>query len=284
MSIVEGLQDLLRNDAQLPTLPSVIFQLQQVLADEDAGGAEVAAVIERDPALTARLLRAANSVAFGGGREQLVSVLAAVQRLGLGQVRTVCLALSIVRAFENRRRRLDPQAFWWHCAAVGSASRYLWERLHGKRGVEDAYVAGLLHDVGILLLDQYFSEEFDSVCLGREDLDLPLWQQEEDAFGIDHGRVGGLLLGAWRLPATVVDAVSCHHRPREAPEAHVALARVVYAAEACCRALGLGLSLEGQADEPAAEALSALGFGADEVPRIMEELEGVAASATSVVG
>lgn len=285
LTFIQGLQALLRSGTDLPTLPDVVFRLHAVLDDEHASGHDVAAVIERDPALTARLLRVANSAAFSRGGDRLASPLAAIQRLGISQVRAICLVLAVVQAFGERRRSFDPRAFWRHSAAVGAVARTLWERLHGRGpAADDAYVAGLLHDVGVLILDQFFSAEFDAVLSAREELDIPLWQQEEDQLGMDHGQVGGLLLGSWSLPAAVVDAVTSHHTPREAPEPHLALCRVVHASEAVCAALGAGLPHEGPSDVPAAEALQLLGFGAGELEALLGELRATATAGRDAIG
>jgi HD-like signal output (HDOD) protein len=121
-TFIEGLQRLLKTGDQLPTLPTVVFQLHAALDDENVTTSQVAAIIERDVALTARLLRAANSAAFARGPGQVTTVSAAIQRLGLSQVRSLCLVLAVVQAF-GRGRGLDHEALWAHSAAVGLVAR-----------------------------------------------------------------------------------------------------------------------------------------------------------------
>jgi HD-like signal output (HDOD) protein len=273
-SFIEGLHGLLKSGTQLPTLPTVVFQLHAVLDDDRKGPADVAAVIERDPALTTRLLRAANSALYSRGTDRVASVYAATQRIGLGQVRALCLVLAVVQAFGSRRRALSHEALWSHSGAVGAVARYLYGEAGrpGALSADDVYVAGLLHDVGLLVLDQFFPEDFDRLAALRQEIELPLWQHEEDLLGMDHGDVGGLLLGSWSLPTAVVDAVTYHHRTAEAPEQHRGVCQTVHAAEVICTELGRGLEDELPIGAEAQAALAALGIATTRVPALEPEL------------
>jgi HD-like signal output (HDOD) protein len=259
--IITGMRELLAKGENLPTLPTVVFHLHRVLDDERAGAADVAAIIERDPSLTARLLRAANSAAFSRPGERIASVHAAVARLGINQVRAVCIVLAVVKAFRSRQGGLDHQAFWVHSAAVGMVARQLWERFGADTAIsgDDVYVAGLLHDAGLLILEQHFPREFLEVLSVRSAHGGHLWQAEEAHLGMDHGAVGGLLLGRWALPPFLAEAVTNHHHPHQADEHLQGIARVVQAAEVLCTEAGVGLPEEGAADCSASDVLTELG-------------------------
>lgn len=280
---IEGLQGLLKSGTQLPTLPTVVFQVHAVLDDDRKGAADVAAVIERDPALTTRLLRAANSALYSRGGDRVASVYAATQRIGLNQVRGLCLVLAVVQAFGSRRRALSHEALWAHSGAVGAVARYLWVGTRAP-GVpaDDVYVAGLLHDVGLLVLDQFFSEDFDRLAALRQEIELPLWQHEEDLLGMDHGEVGGLLLGSWSLPPAVVDAVTYHHRPDDAPEKHRKVCEVVQAAELLCSEEGWGLPDEHPLGAEGRATLAGLGFPPEQVPAIIEDVRAISERAADI--
>jgi HD-like signal output (HDOD) protein len=140
-------------------------------------------------------------------------------------------------------------------------------------------VAGLLHDVGLLVIDQFFPDEFDRLAALRQEIELPLWQHEEDLLGMDHGDVGGLLLGSWSLPPAVVDAVTYHHRPHEAPEQHRGVCQTVHAAEVLCTELGRGLSDEQPMGAESSTALAALGVVPDRFPALREDAERITAQA-----
>ena len=278
--IVNGMRELLERGEQLPTLPTVVFQLHRVLEDEHAGMGEVAAIIERDPALTTRLLRAANSAAFSRGGDRVGSVATAVSRLGVSQIRAICLVLAVVKSFRSRAGGLDHRAFWVHSAAVGMTARYLWSSFGSDPAIsaDDLYVAGLLHDTGLLVLEQFFPEEFAGVLSARAAAGGRLWQTEEEELGMDHGAVGGLLLGRWSLPPHVAEAVTNHHHPHQAEEQFQTVSRMVQAAEVLCTEHGAALADEGSADYSTEDVLTELGLDdADiasviaEVPRLAEK-------------
>ena len=275
---VENLRSLLDTSRQLPTLPTVVFQLKRALDSDTASSQQVAAVIERDPSLTASLLRAANSAAMVGlGGERIASVQAAIARLGLRQVRSIGIALAMVKAFKSDHRGLDHERFWIHSAAVGMLAEQLWLRLNVVSELlpDDVYVAGLVHDVGILVLDQFFPEEFAGVRGLLETVDRPRAVCEQAQLGMDHGAIGGMLLGKWGLPDVVTDTVSYHHNPGGAPEDSQLATQVIGAAEAACTERELGLVEEGPADCPALDRLLELGLDQDEVAEVWDDLERV---------
>jgi len=276
--IINGMRDLLARGENLPTLPTVVFQLHRVLDDEHVGARDVAQIIERDPALTARLLRTANSAAFSRGGDRIGSVSNAVARLGVNQIRAICIVLAVVKAFNSRSGGLNHQRFWIHSAAVGMTARRLWERFGRDPMIsaDDLYVAGLLHDAGLLVLEQHFPKEYAEV---RDALALSagrLWQVEEEHLGMDHGAVGGLLLGRWSLPQFLCEAVTNHHHPHQADERVQAVCRMVQAAEVLCTESGAALSEEGQADCSANDVLTELGAAESEIEEVAAEIPGLA--------
>ncbi len=276
--IINGMRELLAKGENLPTLPTVVFHLHRVLDDERAGAADVAAIIERDPSLTARLLRAANSAAFSRPGERIASVHAAVARLGVNQVRAVCIVLAVVKAFKSRQGGLDHQAFWVHSAAVGMIARRLWERFGEDPAIsgDDVYVAGLLHDAGLLILEQHFPREFLEALAVRSAHGGQLWQAEESHLGMDHGAVGGLLLGRWALPPFLAEAVTNHHHPHQADDHLQGICRVVQAAEVLCTEAGVGLAEEGGPDCSSADVLTELGADEETIAAIALEVPGLA--------
>lgn len=280
--IINGMRDLLARGEDLPTLPTVVFQLHRVLDNERAGTGEVARIIERDLALTARLLRAANSATLAKARgNRIGSVSAAVSRLGVNQVRAVCIVLAVVKAFHDRTGGLDHQEFWIHSAAVGMTARRLWERLGSDPTIsaDDIYVAGLLHDAGLLVIEQHFPREFAEVLSSRATLNSRLWQVEEDHLGMDHGAVGGLLLGRWSLPAFISEAVTNHHHPNQADEQFQRVCRIVQAAETLCTEGGAGLPEEGPADRSVSDVLGELGLPDEEAELLLQDVPAIAEKA-----
>jgi HD-like signal output (HDOD) protein len=195
--------------SSLPTLPDLMIQVQRALANELGGLDDLARIIERDPGLTARLLRVANSPAFNIGSE-VTTISAAVGRLGIKQVRALCMAVGVVQAFAGSGKGLDHARYWEHSAAVGLVAERLAQASPLHSGVDGAevYVAGLLHDVGLLLLDQFFAMDFATIRQETDDELTGIWHVENRRLGLDHGEIGGRLLSHWKLPDPVVAAVT----------------------------------------------------------------------------
>ncbi len=244
---------------QLPTLPALLVQVQQALANEMGGLQELARVIERDPPLAARMLRVANSAAFSSGAE-VTTITAAVARLGMKHVRSLVMAVGVVRAFGGRDSSLDHARYWEHSAAVGLVAERLAQLSKRNAGVDgaEAYVAGLLHDVGLLVLDQFFPAEFAAVRQETEADGRGVWHVEVARLGMDHGDIGGQLLAHWRLPVPVVSAVTHHHHPGEGPALAGPIGQLVWAAESLCSACGLELDAEGAAEVAPRDVLAVL--------------------------
>lgn len=254
-----NLEALLASGKQLPTLPVLVVQVQRALANEMSGLRDIGEIIERDPALTARLLRVANSVMFSRG-DPVNSIGVAVGRLGMGHVRSLCLAVGVVRAFGDSGQRLDHKRYWEHSAAVGMVAERLADlsKRYARVDGAEAYTAGLLHDVGLLVTDQFFPEEFAGV---QEEMDfegVARWRTEMNRLGMDHGAIAGRVLDRWQLPATVRAAVASHHQPETAPQEATDLAHLVWGVEALCTASGLELPQEGNAEVSPTEVFDRL--------------------------
>jgi len=274
---IQELNELLQRKEELPTLPDVVFQLHAALEDENVSQGQIADIIERDPALTARMLRVGNSALFNTGVE-ISTVLGAIQRLGIREVRATCIVLSVVKCFSDKGTGLNHQMFWDHCAAVGLVTRLLWKKLKkfgGPVGADDLYVAGLLHDVGLLLLDQFFPEKFKETQEVRELSGDPLWKSEDLVLGMDHGEIGGLLLGCWQLPESLTRIVAAHHNPDSGPEEIRDAAMVVNVAEEVCGKEGSSWSLEGSVELDPAEKVASLGMEAGDVDDVLQALEDI---------
>ncbi len=258
------LEGLFTSGKQLPTLPSLVLEVQRALANEMSGLRDIGAIIERDPALTARVLRVANSTAFSRG-DAVTTVRDAIGRLGIANVRALCLTVGIVRAFGQNAGGLDHARYWEHSAAVGLVAERLagLSRRYGSVDDGEAYTAGLLHDVGLLIEDQFFSGDFAEVQSATDADMAPRYRVEIDLLGMDHGGIGGRMLERWALPAVVQWSVACHHRPEDAPAEAAALAAIVWGAEALCTAAGLELAQEGSGDVAPAEVFERLDIAPD---------------------
>lgn len=229
----------------VPTLgspPAVYQRLVEVLDDPRSGPHEVAAVLGQDPALTARLLRLANSAYFAFDRP-VDSVHQAVSFIGLTHVRDVALATSVTSAF----REVPPdlihlEDFWRHSVAVGIGARML-AGIRRETNVERFFVAGMLHDVGRLVLFVSAPEAARAVLELARERECLLYEAEMELTGIDHGTIGGALMERWNMSASLVECVALHHRPQQA-QAHQVETATIHLADLIANALRLGRSGE----------------------------------------
>lgn len=271
---IEELTYILLKGEDLPTLPDVVLQLHGALDDDLVGDIQIADIVDRDPAIAARLLRIANSALLSRG-DEVVTVLNAVKRLGVRQIRSVCLVVAVVKSFQYQEGAFDHRRFWEHCAAVGRIARTLGRCIGIKEPVnpDDLYIAGLLHDVGLLLLDQFFTDHLKEIIEVRDLSGDPLWKCEDLVIGMDHGEVGGLLLGRWSLPQSTVKCVSAHHRSDTVDDDYQTACAVVQAAETICNCHGVGLEFEESTEEDVVAALEPLALSEAVVESVLEEAD-----------
>lgn len=208
--------------AQLPPLPAAVRAVLGELDEGTASVGQVATLLQRDPALTARVLRLANS-AFYGVPGRVASVHDAINLIGLRSLRSLVVTAGVTQALPRSvPAGFDTAAFWRHTVATASAARAM-ASAHGL-DEELTYTAGLLHDVGALALAAHFPDTSDD----------PAPASAGTALG--HAEVGAIVAAHWHLPATVVQAIACHHRPAEAVPS--VLVDVVHVADALAHGLG----------------------------------------------
>jgi putative nucleotidyltransferase with HDIG domain len=209
----------------LPTFPAVASRLIEEVARPDATSEEIGRILSRDPALTARTLKLANSDFYGFPRK-VGSVDLAVLVLGTHTIRDLVLTSSVLQALGKTGSSLE--GLLSHSMACGIAARALAERAK-YRLTGDAYAAGLLHDVGKVVLRQADPERLDQVLARCRAENVAAAEAEQELFGSDHAEVGGWLAERWGLPADIVEAIACHHRP-DAATRNPALASLVHIA------------------------------------------------------
>jgi putative nucleotidyltransferase with HDIG domain len=233
-------EDIILSVSQVASLPQVFMKVEEVLDDPDSSSADLARVIEEDPSLTARLLRLVNSP-FYGFVAKVETVNSAITVMGTQQLRELVLACSVLRAFEGvSSELLNMELFWRHSIACGSVARLL-ATLRGESNVERFLVAGLLHDIGRLVLLMERPRQFAEVLAAGQEAETPLFELEQDAFGFDHALLGSLLLKHWKLSPRLIEAVQFHHAPGQSRNFSIDTA-IVHFSDVVTHALALGAS------------------------------------------
>lgn len=214
----------------LVTLPQVFLRINRLVDDPDSSLSDIAKVVSQDPSFTVRLLRVANSP-FYGFPSAIDSVDKAVSVIGTTQIRNLALSMSVANSFAGLPNDLvSMDNFWRHSLYCALISRALARKLRGC-DPSVVFTAGLLHDIGELIMFNRLPEEAKNsllLVLDQAD-DLSIYQAEQQIIGFDHAMVGGKLASYWGLPPLLVECIACHHAidkaaryPRETALVHLA--------------------------------------------------------------
>ncbi|HCG04072.1 MAG TPA: HD family phosphohydrolase, partial [Desulfovibrio sp.] len=229
------LDELLRHPPELPYDPGLLRELFDTTRDDSlAPLSAVAGVVNKAQGLATRVLSLANS-AYYGLQSEVTSVQRAVAVLGMAEIRALVLALGVSRMIDRSRlpAGFDLREYWIHQLSVAAGCRLLARRLPGC-DAETCYTAGLLHDLGKLLIAAYRPDDWAAIRQMARDENLMDSEAEELRLGLDHGVVGARLLSFWDLPMALTEPINWHHAPHLAGE-HERAALVVHVADATLR-------------------------------------------------
>lgn len=235
---------LARRVDKLLALPAVVQRVMSITADPRSGARELGIAIQADPAVTATVLRKANSAYFGK-KERISDIQEAIVRLGFIQTRSLVVGMSMIHLFAKGQRSVgfNRLEFWRHSLAVAILGKMLAERA-AYPAPDLAFISGLLHDVGKILLDEYYGSEFEQAALlSLKDL-IPMRAAERQVLETDHAEIGWAILELWRFPTVITTAVGRHHDlpgPEERMDAQQRkLCGVIHAANRLAKAVGEG--------------------------------------------
>ncbi len=242
----------------LPTLPVIVQQIQSLLASPRSSMAQIATVIARDQAISTKVVRLINSAFYGLG-QPVSSIQQAIVLLGLTTVKNLVVGVSIVKTFDKAGTAslFDREKFWMHCFACAMGAKALAKRL-GLEEPEDYFLAGLLHDIGVLILDQYAHHEFVDILQkairGKRDYSAV----EKEVMGITHGEIGEILASKWKIPLFLSQSMRHHHVPLfQNPELSASLDKIAMVHIADYQAIvhGIGMGIACPASACSAEAM-----------------------------
>ncbi len=202
---------ILESITDLPTLPSVYFKVNQLLQDKQAGIENVAHVIEMDPGMSASILRLVNS-AFYGLPAKSQSISQAVMILGFNAVKNAVVSVAVLDALSVKEKlpNFSMTDFWRHSAAVAVIGRHL-AKISRLVPPEDAFMAGLLHDMGKIILIRYFNEDFRKIWQVMQETHCSFYEAEQEVATMDHVQIGAYLARKWQLPEPIIAAIAGHH-------------------------------------------------------------------------
>jgi HD-like signal output (HDOD) protein len=234
----EKTEMVLNNIYNLPLIPKIIVEVTKILSTENVKNPDLVKVISKDQGLVTKILSIANSPLYGIPRK-VTTIDFALLILGVNEIRNIVSALSIIESFKNKTDKyLDQKEFWLHSFVVGSAAKRLTEDF-GDKNSGEAFIAGLLHDVGISVIHRYFHTNFISIIEMVKDQGKSYYEAEMEVLGLTHEQIGYMLLEKWNFPISLCDAVLHHHSPKESTNG-TNLVAVVHLADYMTQKLGVG--------------------------------------------
>ncbi len=208
-----SIRELIKNIDQLPSMPSVITDLIELTSNPDSDIAEIIALIEKDQALTAKLLKLCNSSYYGLSK-QVSSLRNAVVLIGFKSVYKMVIALGTAVFFKKDAQGygLTGVDMWRHSQGCAISAEIAANK-YAPEFAQASYTAGLLHDVGKLVLSEYVETDLDQI-LKLVESGKTFVEAEQEIIGMDHGLIGGKLARQWKFPPVLVDAIKFHHEPQ----------------------------------------------------------------------
>ena len=236
----ESLKKLIDKVSNLPTLPAVMTRIIRKTEDPSTSIKEIVDIIGVDQALTIKILKIVNS-AYYGFRQRIATLERAVVILGFNNIKNLALSTSTFDTLGGEGAgKFDRAKFWEHSIGCGVATKALARRLnYNPRSLEEAFTAGILHDIGKVVLDKYVHEEFNEVVRTVVQEDILMVKAEQEVLGADHTGIGHWLAIKWGLPNSLQEVIAYHHNPEAAKEA-VELTGLVHFADILTRQKKIG--------------------------------------------
>jgi putative nucleotidyltransferase with HDIG domain len=210
----ENLKCLISKLGVLPSVPMLFCQVAEELHAPEISVSRVGEIISRDPSMAAKVLQLANSPYFGR-RHSVSKITDAVAYLGMDRVTQLLLAIHAFAQFKpGESGTFSIEDLWMHSNSTAMRAKRIAEEQHASgQTVDDAFTAGLLHDIGKLVLATRLPEQYSKALMRAAAGQMPLWLAERETFSATHAEVGACLMGTWGLPDHIVDAIAFHHNP-----------------------------------------------------------------------
>ena len=263
---------LFRRISEVSSLPQVAFHIIEVANDTSSGAEDLLQAVQFDAALAMRIMRTVNS-SYYSLQNKVGDLKLAITLLGFKEIRNLAMTAYVAQLFKKGAgyAPYTREGLWNHLIAVGTVSRMIAQATR-KVPPREAYLAGLLHDLGLILIDQYLHQPFCQVVDGLNP-ETPLCDVEREVLGFDHAQLGEFVALNWNLPDHLIACIRYHHEPLIYDGPHREMVATVSLANFFCHAKGV--SSLGVADSvvPPAEVFAAAGLDKDLVASIWEQLD-----------
>lgn len=219
----------LQSIRSLPSVPAIIFEVSRLLDNPNTSANDLGKLINRDQGLVAKILTVANSPLYGIPR-RVSTIEFAVVILGFDHIKNIVIALSMLESFRGKNEKnWNRKSYWLHSFLTATAAKRISDEL-GYHKSGEAFTAGLLHDLGIAVMQRYFQDEFEAICKIVKEEEKTYLEAEQIVTGISHQSIGQLLTEKWNLPGDLGETILNHHQPSLA-KANKELAAIVHLAD-----------------------------------------------------
>jgi HD-like signal output (HDOD) protein len=275
MPITEQLKDKIEHFANLPTLPLLASRLMSIINNPLTSSSDVAFVVGQDLSLSAKVLRLANS-AFYGIPRSITNINNAVVILGLKVINTMVLSLTVFDMFpgDNHSTSLfNRKAFWIHSLSCGLIAKFLASRIRKVIlfDPEEAFCAGLLHDIGKVVMEQYLHDDFHQALDHAAQQKIPIYQAEQEMLGYCHTDIAEWLTETWSLPTEIRYSLIYHHNPTNATQCKDIIS-LCHLADWLCYETGMVIDKKYEAPELQENCITLLKLLPQDIDSIKEQL------------
>ncbi|MBN1257672.1 MAG: HDOD domain-containing protein [Planctomycetes bacterium] len=267
-----NLESIIKCIDNLPTMPQVLTALLGILDDPKSSATDINEIMSRDPVLVARILKVVNS-AFYALPNRVSSISQAIVILGFNTVKSLAISTTMIDIFSNRDERFSYEKFWSHSVGCGTIAMLL-SKKHPGINADTAFVAGLMHDIGKLVLDQYVPDDFKGILEIAERQQVSFQEAEQAVLETTHADLGFWLAKKWRLADDLCEAIHHHHTVQDtADPASRKLAAICSLANYICILKNYGAA--GSCGKPTLpiDAWQELAMKKDVLPQIIKDIE-----------
>lgn len=264
------LQEIISRVEDIPTLPDTITRIIQLTDDANSTVQDIEREVLKDQSLTTKILRLANSAYYGYPRT-ISTISQATVLLGFQTVRSMALSATVSNILDKELEgyALESKALLRQSQACAMISRFLAKKLRFSKA-ENAYVAGLLRDIGKVILNYYITEQYQQVINEVETRGITFLEAEETILGFNHAEVGAKIAEKWNLPEELVEAIAYHHTPDRA-KVNEKMTAIVHVSDAMIMMMGMGLGIDGLAYRFSPHALELLKLDELDLQQYMAE-------------
>lgn len=255
----------------LPTLPAVISQVTKLMQNPRVSANEVGQAISNDQALATKILKVVNS-SFYGFPSRITTITHAIVILGFNSIRATALSASVFQTFgkSDKESSFNREAFWKHSIAVGAAAKILAKKMQMKE-IEETFLAGLMHDLGKVVLDQFMHEQFEEIIAYVKTNNCIISNAERAVIGVTHADIGMWLAQKWNLNQEFIYIIGNHHSPTSASD-YFKINSIIHVADILIRAMDIGNSGDNLIPKVNIAAWKLLNIQDDDLPLIFKDI------------